>query len=222
MTKKILFTAIALCAAAFAHAGPIDSIDAGKFIKPTVERFAGAPVTAAAYDFGNGMTYANLDGTPDLVKIDGMYGLDENSANGGFDDDWFFGTNIAPGKSSTSFEFKFASGVTRFGFRGAEANGSGNAPANDGIMHVQFFDMNDILIDTMQADDSGLFSWEDFYGFESKSGAIGRVVFADVGYMVLDDVTFEGPAAVPEPGSIALFGLGLAGFAVARRKPARK
>ena len=64
----------------------------------------------------------------------------------------------------------------------------------------------------------GLFFWEDFFGFESDAGAIGRVVFRGVGSMVLDDVAFQKAAAVPEPASIALFGLGLAGFAVARRK----
>lgn len=223
MSKKFVFTALALCAAAFANAGAINAIDETGFVNPTVEHFTGDLLTAASYDFGNGMTYANLDGTPDLVKTEGIYILGDNAANGGYDDDRYFGTQIAQGKRTTSFEFRFAGGVTRFGFRGAEASGT-ESPSADGMMDVQFYDMNGALLDTMTADDGGLFSWQDFYAYESTAGAIGRVVFADVGYMVLDDVTFDAVAgaAVPEPGSLALLGLGLAGFAVARGKPARK
>ena len=38
------------------------------------------------------------------------------------------------------------------------------------------------------------------------------------GFFVMDDVTFNGGSAVPEPATYAMIGLGLAGVAVARRR----
>lgn len=227
MTKKFLFTAIALCAGALANAGILVNNDVGQFVNPTIEHFADTAVVASSYDFGNGMTYRNVDGNLDLVKNTGSYFLGRgNVANGGTDDDWYFATDLPIGTSSTTFEFKFAGGVTRFGFYGAENFVDGDA-VQDGLMELKFFDMNDILMNAgpVTADTSDpSFWWGAFYGFESDAGPIGRVVFQNVGTMVLDDVTFEpaAAAAVPEPASIALFGLGLAGFAAARRKTARK
>ncbi len=215
MNKKLIFTLIALCAGAMAHAGVVAVTDAGNFAAPTIEHFTGNSVLASSYDFGNGMTYANSAGQSDLINYDGFYSLGgPGGTNWGIDYDGYFAT----GNSPTTFEFKFAGGVTRFGFSGGAAADEGA----EGIVNLQFFDMNDVLMNDLLVNTSSLFSWYDFYGFESDSGAIGRVVFQNVGGLVLDDVMFDGTAAVPEPASIALLGLGLAGFAVARRKPARK
>lgn len=225
MNKRLLFTMIALCTGAFAHADAIVSAPEGSFTAPTIERFKGTPVDQSSYDFLNGMTYRNL-GQSDHINYDGNSFVDGNtSVSGGFDEGdgdtvgyFATGDSVTP----TSFEFKFAAGVTRFGFHGI-ASVDGGAPELNGIVNIEFFDMNDQSLMLVPVDTGSFFSWDDFYGFQSTSGPIGRVVFNDVRKMVLDNVTFEGAAAaVPEPASIALFGLGLAGFAVARRKAVRK
>ena len=74
MTKqKLLFTAIALCAGAFAHAGVIG-------VHRCVElcccdrralRSAALTLPQSTYNFGNGMTYANLAGQSDRITHTG-------------------------------------------------------------------------------------------------------------------------------------------------------
>ncbi|MDL2353823.1 MAG: PEP-CTERM sorting domain-containing protein [Pseudomonadota bacterium] len=223
MNKRLLFTMIALCAGAFAHAAPIVDAPESSFVAPTIEHFKGTPTDVASYDFLNGMTYKNL-GQADHINFDGNSFVDGNtSVSAGYDDGdgdvGYFATGDAI--TPTSFEFSFASGVTRFGFHGIASVDDG-ASSTNGIVNIEFFDMNNISLMLVPVDTGSFFSWYDFYGFESTSGPIGRVVFNNVNKMVLDNVTFEGAAAVPEPASIALFGLGLAGFAAARRKTARK
>lgn len=223
MTKHLLLTAIALCSAAFANAGVINSATIDKFNSPTIEHFADEPVSDSYFNFGNGMTYTNLKGIADDVKYTGPYFIGGGRTTAfGVDDDWYFAANVT-GTRSNAFAFNFAAGVTRFGFHGAAEVNDAN-PA--GTINMQFLDLNGQEIGTSSFNTAGDFFWDDFYGFESLSGPIASVVFDQVGGLVLDDVTFEGAgaaaAAVPEPASIALLGLGLAGFAVARRKPVRK
>jgi hypothetical protein len=84
---------------------------------------------------------------------------------------------------------------------------------------VDFFGVGDVLLGTVAfGNNAGMVfaGWEDF-------GGITRVRFNDTasnGRIVhLDDFRFEN-VRVPEPGSLAMFGLGLAGLVVARRRKA--
>lgn len=217
MNKKIIAALFALCASAFAHAGVV-AVDASAFTGATVEHFGGDAVTTAAYDFGKGLTYANLSQQEDFINYVDWYDLVQGGfVMGGYDDSGYFATQNSP----TTFKFAFDKGVTRFGFYGAERSNPDGAPEEDGIIDLQFFDVNGAMIgSTVHVDTNGLFQYDTFYGFESDV-AIGSVVFNQVGGMVLDELSYQG-AEVPEPGSMALLGLGLAGFAVARRKAAGK
>jgi len=84
---------------------------------------------------------------------------------------------------------------------------------------VDFFGVGDVLLGTVAyGNNAGMVfaGWEDFSGITrvrfNDTASNGRIVH-------LDDFRFE-RVAVPEPGSLAMLGLGLAGLVVARRRKA--
>lgn len=109
--------------------------------------------------------------------------------------------------SSGAITVNFNQAVTAFSFDATSLfqNGTGSVTLSNG----QSFSFNYV--------DTGL----DFIGFTSDTPITGYTV--NSGYTVLDNVTLGAaalPASVPEPGSVALLGLGLMGFVAARRKRA--
>jgi hypothetical protein len=200
-TTVALF-AVACGAPAARAAGSIVGASAADFAGAAVERFRGSPATTGSYTFAGGMGYRNLKGHTDYVNYTDQYWLgDTGNVPGGKDGpgDGYFATY-----TMTSFQLTFAGGVRSFGFYGAESVMSGADPqyaSNDGVIQLEFYGLDNTLLGTATADSRGATSATVFgtlFGFGSTTDAIGRVVFRDVGWMAMDDVTFTA-ASVPSP-----------------------
>jgi len=161
------------------------------------------------------MTYANLTGQSDFISVgeDVLFGLGNSApvsrGKGGYGS--FFGS----GRSPTTFQFAFLQGIRQFGFYGAEAFVASDDPLQrNGSIDLQFYDASDNLISVIEeATPWQTFAWEQFHGFTSNT-LIHRVVFANVGHMVMDDVVFS--SVVPSPTAIPFLALG--GLVARRRK----
>ena len=128
------------------------------------------------------------------------------------------GNAIGPNGFASDLSISFLPTVNAVGFDIFQVFG-----AAEGIV-VSLFDVNDFLIGATEvpADIFGA-----FFGVIDDTSQIGRITLtannADLGAEVIDNVAFgqSSPTAVPEPGSLMLFGLGLAGFAMTRRASRR-
>ena len=107
------------------------------------------------------------------------------------------------------------------------STGVGTLPTDLGDFTTLLLDINPTLIASGYPN-----TWTQFSatlsGFGSATGRFafryfvndGGPIAANSDYIGIDTVTFTGGTSVPEPGTLALFGLGLAGLSLSRRRKA--
>lgn len=146
--------------------------------------------------------------------------------------------NTTPGGSkwfqqrgtSGQFEIVFSTAIAAFGFYATDVGDF------DGRVTLSLFDSADSLVrtvtvpNTVQGNDASLL----FYGFIDSTQSYKRIAFGNTqagvdifGFddMVVGDINQIGPlppGRVPEPATLALVGLSLAGLAAATRRKAHK
>ena len=89
--------------------------------------------------------------------------------------------------------------------------------SNGGAFTVQFFAINGSLLGTITQGISG----DGSFGFRATAGEQIRgvsITNTDSGGIGYDNVTFNAVSEVPEPASVAMWGLGALGLVFARRK----
>ncbi|MES2153273.1 MAG: PEP-CTERM sorting domain-containing protein [Pseudomonadota bacterium] len=202
---KILGVFVLSAAALSAQASVVTSLPGGTALVIPATHQTGffGPATLAP-----GVTFSSSQ--PSAYGYTGTYGFNLNGT-------WSGTPMIGLDRGTGTFVLSFASGIS--GFLG-ELNWTTGNSANASI---GIYDAANNLLESLTLESGGINQVAPgFYGFSRATNDIASIHFNEEYIGVRNILIVEGGSDVPEPASLALMALGLAGCAVARKKSAQK